>query len=315
MMRNYLLSFLRRKLDLFEYSPVILYFLGIPGSGKDTFVSIIEKIIGESSIQRPSADMFLEKNNAWILDKLFIQLDEYGDQLISYNDKQKTLGLLKLYTGKPRIAIRVMREDVGSYEHKVTFIMTANHNPLMLDADDRRVALFDTPNVMKDTPWLNTEGGLEAVHHKLNKEVCDFCYYLATEIKNLSTKEYMSPPVSKDKERLIAESMPVAKRICYYLKTRNWREFRRIGDQYGSRSLYDRIAQNKLLESDLVELYEELKGSEPDPRATSTIRHAMKDMGFESKRTTTPGHRHGYAYFIPGLSRLALVPSEIEDEN
>lgn len=315
MMREYLLRFLRTKLDTFHYSPVILYFLGIPGSGKDTFVSLIERIIGDSSIERPTTKMFLEKNNAWILDKLFIQLDEYGDQLISYHDKQEALGLLKLYTGKPRIAIRVMREDVCSYDHKATFIMTANSNPLMLDAEDRRVALFNTPNVMLDAPWLHAEGGIEMVHYKLAEEVCDFCYYLSTEVENLDTKSYTTPPASADKERLIAESMPVARRICYYLKTRNWREFRNIGDRYGPRSLYDRVDQNKLLEADLVELYEELKGSEPDPRATATIRHAMRDMGFESKRTTLPGHRHGYAYFVPGLSRLAMIPSEIEDED
>ena len=315
MMRTYLLQFLRRKLDTFEYSPVILYFLGVPGSGKDTFVNLIENIVGEPSIERPSAKMFLEKNNAWILDKLFVQLDEYGDQLTSYNDRQEALGLLKQYTGKPRIAIRVMREDVCSYEHKATFIMTANRNPLMLDAEDRRVALFNTPHTLLDAPWVYAEGGIEQIHYKLEQELCDFCYYLSTEVDNLDPKSYTSPPASEDKERLIAESMPVAKRICYYLKTRNWKEFRNIGDRYGPRSLYDRIDQNKLLESDLVELYEELKGSEPDPRATATIRHAMRDMGFDSKRTTLPGHRHGYAYFIPGLSRLALIPSEIEDDD
>lgn len=313
-MRNYLLGFLRRKLDTFEYSPVVLYFLGVPGSGKDTFVHLIERIVGEPSVERPSAKMFLEKNNAWILDKLFVQLDEYGDQLTSYTDKQEALGLLKQYTGKARIAIRVMREDVCSYEHKATFIMTANRNPLMLDIDDRRVALFSTPNVMLDSSWVYAEGGIEAVIDKLNEETCDFCYYLATEVENVDARLYTSPPASAEKEKLIAESMPVAKRICYYLKTRNWAEFRRIGDQYGPRSLYDRIDQNKIIEQDLVELYEELKGAEPDPRAVSTIRHAMRDMGFNAKRTTLPGHRHGYAYFIPGLSKLAQIPSEIDED-
>jgi len=313
-MRNYLLRFLRRKLDKFEYSPVVLYFLGVPGSGKDTFVSLIEEIIGDNSLARPTAKIFLEKNNAWILDKLFIQLDEYGDQLTSYNDKQEALGLLKQYTGKPRIAIRVMREDAYSYDHKVTFIMTANKNPLMLDVDDRRVALFNTPNTMLEADWLYVEGGIEAVHDKLEAEVRDFCYYLSTEVTNLTLKEYMTPPVSKDKERLIAESMPIAKRLAYYLKTRNWREFKSLGDQYGPRALWDRVDQSKLLECDIVELYEELKGSEPDPRATSTMRHAMRDMGFEASRTTLPGGRHGYAYFIPGLKQITLVPSEIENE-
>lgn len=45
-MREYLLSFTKRKLLTFAYSPVILYFMGVQGSGKDTYVQILEKIVG-----------------------------------------------------------------------------------------------------------------------------------------------------------------------------------------------------------------------------------------------------------------------------
>jgi hypothetical protein len=313
-MRNYLLSFIRRKLDTFDYSPVILYFLGVPGSGKDTFVNLIERILGEAAIARPSTKIFLEKNNSWMLDSLFVQLDEYGDQLTSFNDKQEALGLLKQYTGKPRLSIRVMREDVYSYDHKVTFIMTANKNPLMLDADDRRIALFSTPNRMLDENWVHDLGGIDIVHQQLIAETNDFCYYLATSIQNIEAKSYTTPLVSDNKAKLIAESMPIAKRLAFYLKTKNWKEFKNIGDRYGPRSLYDTVDKNKILEQDLVELYEELKGTELDPRANATVRHAMKDLGLEPTRTTLPGNRHGYAYYIPGLKDIVNYVSEIEDE-
>jgi len=312
-MRRYLLGFVRRKLDTFEYSPVVLYFLGVAGSGKDTFVSLLEAIIGETSIERPSAKMFIEKNNAWILDKLFVQLDEYGDQLTTYGDKKEALGLLKQYTGKPRISIRVMREDVYSYDHKVTFIMTANQNPLMLDADDRRIALFDCPNALINADWIYAAGGIESVIRRIQEEVCDFCYYLATEVTNLDSSAYTSPPKSKDKDKLIANSMPIARRIGYYLQTKKWQAFKDLCVLYGPRHILDRAQENKLMEDDLVEMYEEMKG-DSDARSAIIVRNAMKESDISMQRTTLAGNRHGYVYSVPGLFKVDTLVTEIEDE-
>jgi len=309
-MRLYLLGFLRRKLDTFDYSPVVLFFLGVPGSGKDTLVSLIETIIGESSIERPSAKMFLEKNNAWMLDKLFIQLDEYGDQLTTYTEKREALGLLKQYTGKPRISIRVMREDVYSYDHKVTFIMTANQNPLMLEADDRRIALFDCPNTLTDADWIYAAGGIESVIRRLHEEACDFCYYLATEVTNLDSSAYTSPPKTANKEELVARSMPIAKRIAYLIQTKNWKAFKTMCELYGPDSILDKAKSNTIAELDLVDMYEELKGT-GDPRSQQTVRNAMKEADISVTRTTLSGNRHGFKYIIPDLYKVNHVQTEI----
>jgi len=78
-MREYLLKFLRKKLMTLSYSPVILYFMGVHGSGKDTLVTILAKII--SNIAKPTAKEFLEQYNAYMLDSFFVHLDEFGNQL------------------------------------------------------------------------------------------------------------------------------------------------------------------------------------------------------------------------------------------
>ncbi|MDX1810317.1 MAG: DUF5906 domain-containing protein, partial [Gammaproteobacteria bacterium] len=159
-MRNYLLQFLRMKLTTFRYSPVVLYFLGTHGSGKDTLVNIIAEILGDAYVARPTTKEFLEQFNGWLVDKYFVQLDEYGNQLTTQSAKAEALGKIKAYTGKQVVQIRQMRTDGYQHHHSATFIMTANTNPLMLEENDRRMALFETPNVLKDESWVQETGGI-----------------------------------------------------------------------------------------------------------------------------------------------------------
>ena len=119
-MRNYILSFLRTKLTTFKYSPVVLYFIGAQGSGKDTFVSILSKILGQDYITWPDAKVFLEPYNGWIKDKYFIQLDEYGDRLGKGSDRQKALRKIESYSGSPELQIRAMRQKEFRCEHSLT---------------------------------------------------------------------------------------------------------------------------------------------------------------------------------------------------
>src|SRR5690606_37278455 len=110
-MRAYVLIFLRTKLTTFNYSPVILYFIGKPGSGKDTLVNILRQIIGNEYVSKPDTKVFLEQYNGWMIDKFIIQLDEYGNKLTRTADKQEVLGKLKAYTGSAALQIRAIRQD------------------------------------------------------------------------------------------------------------------------------------------------------------------------------------------------------------
>lgn len=315
-MRMYLLGFLRRKLDTFDYSPVILYFLGVPGSGKDTFVNILERIIGEPSIDRPTAKVFLEKHNGWLLDKFFVQLDEYGDQL-SLANRDEALGLLKAYTGKPRIQIRKMNTDGFSFDHNITFIMTANRNPLMLDQDDRRVALFSCPNKLEEQDWVYDAGGIETVIQALDSEVVDFCYYLSTELTNISARDYNIPPQSANKQKMTAAALADNKRIAYYLKTKNWEELRILMDTYGPPDILERADKDKLYEHHLIEMYDTMQDGEGNPKLA--IRRAMDDAGFVKQRSSIRNKMTGstelaYYYYVYGFRNILNVITEVEDD-
>jgi len=312
-MRGYFLGFIKRKLHTFDYSPVILYFLGASGSGKDTAVKLIQRILGMTNFATPSAKEFLEAHNGWLVDKSFVQLNEFGDQLTSARMKEEALGRLKSYTGANTIQIRQMHTDGYLYEHKTTFIMTSNRNPLMLDVDDRRIALFHTPNKLVAEGWVAANGGISSVIDQIEKETNDFCYYLATEVAMISADEYNTPPASKDKERLIAESMTPAKRLAFYMKTKSWGELRSIFDLYAPLQIIAHLNEGKVLEADLIETYENMAGGEAE-RPARAVRQAMIDMGFTQMRTTMNGVPNVYYYVIPGIRQILDYPSEISED-
>lgn len=313
-MRTYLLRFLRRKLDTMGYSPVILYFLGVPGSGKDTFVGILRNILGNATIEKPGAKVFLEKHNAWLLDKIFVQLDEYGDSLSTYQQKEEALGLLKSYTGAPTLAIRAMREDTVSYTHNTTFIMTANRNPLMLDQDDRRIALFHCTTPLSNEPWVNNMGGMDAVIQSLKDETVDFCYYLATEIESLDAQAYTTPPVSEAKDDLIADSMSPQKRVALWLKGSKWQKIVNEADAHG---MLDEVIEfadkNKLIESTLVELVDCMTNGRIE-NIQRAVSFAMREAGFTRSRTTMNGNNHAYVYKIRDFKHILELQTAVYDD-
>lgn len=293
-MRNYLFKFMRRKLDMFEYSPVILYFLGASGSGKDLFVSIVEHIMGGPAVGKPSAKEFLETHNGWLLDKYFIQLDEYGDQLSRFDEKELAKGKIKSLTGKPTVSLRLMRTDSFAYEHNATFIMTANKNPLTLDTDDRRVALFDTPQVLRFMPMVE-EMGLETFVKKVFEEINDFVYWLAVERENATLEEYMTPPETADKQMLIAAKLNAGAQISYLLNNNLFKEFETLCDEYESLDTLALAGDGKIYEDDLFDLYMEMTEDQGTKRGLTM---AMK--GFDKIPTTKNGSKM-YYYNIPNL--------------
>ena len=252
-MRNYLLSFTKRKLTTFAYSPVILYFLGAHGSGKDTYVSILETIMGH--VSRPTVKEFLEVYNGWMLDTYFAQLDEYGNQLTKLSEREEALGKLKAYTGKNKVMVRTMRTDGFSYEHNLTFIMTANKNPLMLEDGDRRIAFLPTPNVLAKADWVVEAGGITVVHDRIMSEIKDFCYYLATEVESLSPSEYMVPPESDSKLALIADSMFAAQRIAFAMKHNMLDYLKNLCIDFNANDTLNAIRNEKLNEDNIEPLY------------------------------------------------------------
>lgn len=285
-MRDYLLRFLKRKLTTFEYSPVMLYFLGVQGSGKDTIVQILEKIMGK--VARPTTREFLEMFNGWLLDTYFVQLDEYGNQLTTMRDKEEAFGKLKAYTGKQNVQIRQMRTDGFTYAHNATFISTANSNPFGMEDGDRRIALFPTPNVLIEADWVDD---VTEVHNKIMEETKDFCYYLATEVKPCSNSEYMKPPVTESKHKLIADSMFASHKLAYAMKHGMLDYIKDLAITYNCPAVTKAINNQRIHSDELEELYEIMTDYKGNMRS---LNKAIRGAGIEIKDSSKQGQKSYY---------------------
>lgn len=304
-MREFLLGFTKRKLVTFTYSPVILYFLGVHGSGKDTYIKILEQMVGH--VARPTTREFLEMFNGWLVDSYIVQLDEYGNQLTRQADREEALGKLKLYTGKQNIQIRQMRTDGFMYHHNATFFMTANKNPLMLEDGDRRVALLPTPNVLIEQDWVTEAGGVSAVHERIMAETKDFAYYLATEVPMISADEYMKPPESAQKRILIADSMYAAQRIAYVLKHNMKDYFVELCEDFSATKTLAAFNSRNLLIDDLEELYEAMTDFNGDMRSLTKI---IRNMGIP----ITPSSKDGKKVYRVNMQLASASPDSWDEE-
>lgn len=300
-MRAYVLSFFKTKLTTFKYSPVILYLIGKPGSGKDTMINIMRQIIGHEYVSRPDTKVFLEQYNGWMIDKYLIQLDEYGNKLTKTSEKQEVLGKLKAYTGSDEIQIRAMRQDGFNYKHCTTFIMTANSNPLPIETDDRRVAFIKTPNKLSSQSWVNEAGGVShVVEDLIPNEIMDFCYYLATEVDVLTGDEYTQAPDTEDKERLILDSLPAAEQIIFYIQNSRFEELKELAEEYGVKDFDENWEKNRLEDDRLSDLYDVMTEGHGSNR---TIVKMMKGIGCKRSHTTRNG-ANAFYYYINDLHKF-----------
>lgn len=292
-MRSYVLSFLKTKLTTFKYSPIILYLIGKPGSGKDTMVNILREIIGHDYVTNPDTKVFLEQYNGWMMDKYIIQLDEYGNKLTRTSEKQEVLGKLKAYTGSDEVQIRAMRQDGFNYKHCSTFIMTANSNPLPVETDDRRVCFIKTPNRLDKQAWVTEGGGISHIHDLIMSEVMDFCYYLATEVDTLSGDDYVIAPETEDKERLILDNLPAAEQIIFYVQHSRYKELKDLAEEHGVTNFDENWEKNRLEDGKMSELYEAMTEGAGSNR---TIVKMMKGIGMKRSHTTKHGQNNFYYY-------------------
>ena len=296
-MRAYILSFIKTKLTTFDYTPVILYFIGVPGSGKDTFIRILENILGEDYISKPTVKNFLSEYNSWLLDTFIVQLDEYGNSVNSLHQKNEVMSKIKSISGSPSARLRIMRTDSFNCKHKATIVMTSNKNPLPLEVDDRRIAFIQTPNKMERLDWVNSAGGVREIAKLIDNEIRDFCYYLATEVDILTGPEYVIAPYTKDKENLILDSLPAYEKISHYIENSKFEDLELLGYEFGVVDFCDGWSKGRILHPKLANLYEQMTEGQGSGQV---IVKALKNLGIGRKHTTRSGENL-YYYDIPNL--------------
>lgn len=314
--RNYLLAWLKRKLLTFEYSPVVIYFLGASGSGKDTFVNILRRFMGPRTFAKPSANEFVSQFNGWLENAYFVHLDEYGDQL-NKHDKDVAKGRIKAYTGSSSTQIRRMHSDGYEAKHSATFVMTANKNPLSFDADDRRFFYIKTPNILVNQDWVQALGGTARLIDAIESESLDFAYYLASEVNQLSASAYMAPPRSEAKDKLVTSSLSPLHQLAVYLRDCKWQDLELLLLDYNI-PLHEVAHPRDRVYWDSIQTI--VQAIYPNSMSTTALSREFENYGIEKHRTTIKrGGRIIHSFYVetPGLAHYSadkeFTPKEDED--
>jgi len=213
--RKYLLSHILTKFLTFSYSPVIYYFVGIPGSGKGTLNKIIAKIIGEENMatnlgKGEATGIF----NGWMKDKYFVVFEEMNDKL-NRTEAKMFSGNLKTWSGDATFSCREMTKDFYSAPMTATFILNQNGDTFELDPNDRRILYMNSP----------TKASVDDIVAILATPIEDIAYYIATEYSQLNDEDYQTPPMNAAKRKSINDKLPLGNKILNLLENKDWEHF------------------------------------------------------------------------------------------
>lgn len=295
--RNYFLRFLKRKLTTFEYSPVIFIIIGKTGTGKDTLFRLLSKMVGVAYTMSPMVNDFLGDYTAWLMDKIFIQLDEFGENS-TISEKKRITGKLKSFTGSDTYAVRAMRTDQFTQPMRATFVMTANDYPAVVSPDDRRVYAMYSPNKLKEQKWVQEIGGTAGLIKQLDKELLDFMAYLRDEVKPLSEHDYHNPDTTDMLKELVIHTGKLVETIPYMLKHGMYDKFYdMMVDKQLDLDMWKHKDKDYILVNDLERVYTDMSGN-----SGNLIVKAMKEAGFVKSKASVGGITNTPVYRLEKLS-------------
>lgn len=170
-----------------------LVFHGLQGTGKSLLFETYARIYGDYGIIINQGAMEDNFNSDWVSRKLFVVADEVVARSDMYHMKNQLKGMI---TGE---WIRVNPKNVAATKernHMNLVFLSNEHNPVVLEGDDRRHFVVWTPKKLPEKFYYEVveqieNGGLEAFHQMLLQiDLGDF-------------KHYSKPPMTHAKQSLI----------------------------------------------------------------------------------------------------------------
>ena len=170
---------------------------GPQGTGKSMFWEAYAKIYGEYSIVLNQGAIEDKFNSDWSERKLFVVADEIVARSEMHHLKNQLKGLI---TGE---WVRINPKNVAAHQernHMNLVFLSNEHQPVVLENDDRRHCVVWTPKKLPDGEYekINEEinnGGIEALHQfLLTLDLGDF-------------KPWTKPPVTQAKKDLIETNL------------------------------------------------------------------------------------------------------------
>ena len=170
---------------------------GTTGTGKGVlFHQILVPLFGHQQCIELTMDIFAEKHNGWIENKLFVMIDEAE---IDHRDGSTILSKTKHLITEPFIQLRGMRKDAVTIPNYANIIVATNNRaPLKLDAEDRRWNVAPA----QETSLKETGFDLELIE-QIPNELEDFCAFLAHFEVN---QNKVSSPLESESRRELFEA-------------------------------------------------------------------------------------------------------------
>ncbi len=254
--RQYLLSLMKRKLTTFDYSPVVPYLIGVPGSGKGLLMSIIANIMGEQYVAKEvTGSQFINQfNKGWLEDKYFVNLNELAEGLANRSERIQATGRLKVYTGATTFQCQGKGKDYYTTDMHAMFIMTANFNPLEIEDNDRRIYYISTPNTFKSSSQCVEAGDFTKIAKIILNQTLDIAYWLATEVKDISNNDYGTAPMTAGKEKIIEQTLDAMGKVVLYCNSENWEKLsEHLIANNGTTRFLDKAKKGVLMIGDLAD--------------------------------------------------------------
>lgn len=134
---SYLSACIQHKGIKFQWCPLLQ---GAEGNGKTLFTRCVAQAIGRKYVHFPKAADLDNKFNAWLLNKLFIGVED----IYVPEDKRSIIETLKpMITGGDGIEIQAKGVDQITADICANFIINSNHqDAIRKTANDRRFAIF-----------------------------------------------------------------------------------------------------------------------------------------------------------------------------
>ena len=207
--REYVLKYIAHLIQCPEVRPdSCLIFKGLEGSGKDTIINIIKKLIGYDYVHCcQDLDSIFGNFNSNLSNKLVVQLNEI-DQRSFISHKEA----IKDYVTREKTTINqknIKSRDEQNYVR--LFLFSNNTTPICLDASNRRFILIEQNHALKgNTAYWNSFYDILNDQKNINN--------LYTYLMNINLTDFDPKQIIQTKESLRVKAIGVQPVLKYLFK-------------------------------------------------------------------------------------------------
>lgn len=220
---EYFLSFLKRKLTTFSYSPVIFcLFDQRGGAGKGALESWLGEFTGSNRVAAIPEKSFREKFTGPYEGKLFMFHNEYSEERAV---RAENTNFFKERSGSSKLSIQKKGLEAYDVPNMVTMFVTSNKVSIELADEDRRFCVSNCTDKF-DTVF----GGLKYYNAMVSdEEMTKFAIYLKYKVQSLTDEAYMTPPTSAIKEAFVESTLTRPNQFVRAMTKHDWFTVREIG--------------------------------------------------------------------------------------